>query len=73
MDVKKTDGRKRDNIHIGDLVEIVQKRDQSSGDLTEGFVKRILTKSANHPHGIKVMLDTGEVGRVQNVLPDEVD
>ena len=73
MDDKIADGRKRDSIQIGDLVEIVQKRDQRSGDLTEGFVKRILTKSANHPHGIKVMLDTGEVGRVQNVLPDEID
>ena len=73
MDDKIADGRKRDSIQIGDLVEIVQKRDQRSGDLTEGFVKRILTKSANHPHGIKVMLDTGEVGRVQNVLPDEAE
>ena len=73
MNVKKTDGRKRDNIQIGDLVEIVQKRDQRSGDLTEGFVKRILTKAANHPHGIKGMLDTGEVGRVQNVLPEEAE
>lgn len=67
----KKDGSKRNNIQIGDLVEIVQKRDQRSGDLTEGFVKRILTKAASHPHGIKVMLDTGEVGRVQNVLPEE--
>lgn len=73
MGEKKTDGRKRDNIQIGDLVEIVQKKDQRSGDLTEGFVKRILTKSASHPHGIKVMLNTGEVGRVQNVLPEEFD
>lgn len=73
MDEKKKDGRKRDNIQIGDLVEIVQKRDQRSGDLTEGFVKRILTKAANHPHGIKVMLDSGEVGRVQHVLIDEAD
>ena len=73
MDDKIADGRKRDNIQIGDLVEIVQKRDQRSGDLTEGFVKRILTKAANHPHGIKVMLDTGEVGRVKNVLLDEIE
>ncbi len=68
MEDKKLDGSKRENIKIGDLVEIVQKRDQRSGDLTEGFVKRILTKAANHPHGIKVMLDTGEVGRVKYVL-----
>ena len=65
------DGRKRSNIKTGTLVEIVQKRDQGSGELTEGFVKRILTKSSNHPHGIKVMLDTGEVGRVKNIIPEE--
>lgn len=68
MEDKKLDGSKRENIKIGYLVEIVQKRDQRSGELTEGFVKRILTKAANHPHGIKVMLDTGEVGRVKYVL-----
>lgn len=65
------DGRKRANIYIGALVEVVQKQDQRSGDLTEGLVKRILTNSPTHPHGIKVMLDTGEVGRVKNVIPEE--
>lgn len=64
-------GTKRSNIVIGALVEVVQKQDQRSGELTKGIVKRILTKSANHPHGIKVLLDTGEVGRVKGVLPDE--
>jgi uncharacterized repeat protein (TIGR03833 family) len=64
-------GTKRSNIHIGDLVEIVQKHHQGSGELTEGFVKRILTKSPNHPHGIKVQLSTGEVGRVKWVLIEE--
>ena len=64
------DGRIRKNIKTGYWVEIVQKNHQRSGELTEGMVKRILTKSANHPHGIKVMLDTGEVGRVKNVLPE---
>lgn len=68
MEDKKLDGSKRENIKIGNLVEIVQKRDQRSGELTEGFVKRILTKASQHPHGIKVMLDTGEVGRVKYVL-----
>lgn len=68
MENEKLDGRIRENIQTGDLVEIVQKRDQRSGELTEGLVKRILTKSANHSHGIKVMLDTGEVGRVKHVL-----
>lgn len=62
------DGRKRQNIQVGSVVEVVQKQDQRSGELTEGIVKRILTKSTFHPHGIKVLLDTGEVGRVKNVL-----
>jgi len=63
-------GNIRKNIHPGLMVEIVQKHHQRSGELTEGIVKRILTKSASHPHGIKVMLDTGEVGRVKNVLEE---
>jgi uncharacterized repeat protein (TIGR03833 family) len=65
------DGKNRNNIKIGDEVEIVQKQDQRTGDLTNGFVKKILTKSAFHPHGIKVMLETGEVGRVKEVLEEE--
>ncbi len=60
----------RSHIKIGELVAIVQKQHQSSGELTEGLVKRILTKSKDHPHGIKVMLDTGEVGRVKQVIED---
>lgn len=64
------DGRNRNNINIGDEVEIVQKHHQRTGELTEGFVKRILTNSPNHPHGIKVMLETGEVGRVKRVIPE---
>jgi uncharacterized repeat protein (TIGR03833 family) len=46
---------------------IVEKHNQRTGDLTEGVVKRILTKSSSHPHGIKVMLETGEVGRVKKI------
>lgn len=69
--MEKLDGRNRKNIQIGAEVEIVQKQDQRSGDLTDGYVKRILTKSPNHPHGIKVQLETGEVGRVKNVLVEE--
>jgi len=65
------DGKKRSNIKIGYEVEIVQKQDQRSGELTNGFVKRILTNSAKHPHGIKVQLETGEVGRVQKIIPEE--
>ena len=62
------DGQQRKNIQIGDEVEIVQKHHQRTGELTDGIVKRILTKSTYHPHGIKVMLATGEVGRVKNLI-----
>lgn len=65
------DGRNRKNITIGAEVEIVEKQNQRSGELTEGVVKKILTKSPNHPHGIKVMLETGEVGRVKRVLEED--
>ncbi len=64
------EGNSRSNIHIGGEVEIVQKHHQRTGELTEGTVKRILTKSPNHPHGIKVELETGEVGRVKNILEE---
>lgn len=59
------DGRQRENIRTGQHVSVVQKADQPTGDLTEGIVERILTKSAFHPHGIKVKLSSGEVGRVK--------
>ncbi|MPR35049.1 YwbE family protein [Salmonirosea aquatica] len=58
-------GTERKNIHPGLEVSIVLKQDQRSGTLTEGVVKDILTKSPFHPHGIKVRLETGEVGRVK--------
>lgn len=61
------DGTIRSNIKIGDTVMVVQKKDQRSGELTEGIVKKILTNSANHPHGIKVMLEDGIVGRVKEI------
>ena len=64
------EGKNRNAIKIGAWVEIVQKKDQVTGQLTEGEVKRILTNSPFHPHGIKVMLTTGEVGRVQHILED---
>ena len=57
----------RDKITPGITVQIVQKQDQRSGKLTSGTVKRILTSSNFHPHGIKVELDSGLVGRVQSV------
>lgn len=64
------DGTRRADIQIGQEVDIVLKKDQRSGDLTRGFVKRILTKSSTHPHGIKVMLEDGDVGRVKFVLEE---
>ncbi|HER40034.1 MAG TPA: YwbE family protein [Salinimicrobium catena] len=57
----------RKEITPGTKVLIVQKQDQRSGKLTEGTVADILTKSPSHPHGIKVRLETGEVGRVQKL------
>ncbi|MFC1721896.1 YwbE family protein [Patescibacteria group bacterium] len=59
------DGTNREDIEPGARVSIVQKQDQQSGELTEGIVQDILTNSPTHPHGIKVRLETGEVGRVQ--------
>lgn len=61
-------GQNRNNIKIGSKVLVVQKQDQRTGKLTEGVVSRILTNSKNHPHGIKVMLEGGIVGRVQEIL-----
>jgi uncharacterized repeat protein (TIGR03833 family) len=62
-------GRNRTDIRPGARVKVVQKQDQRSGKLTEGIVKDILTNSPHHPHGIKVRLVTGVVGRVKEVLP----
>ncbi|MDH3322506.1 MAG: YwbE family protein [Flavobacteriaceae bacterium] len=62
------DGTNRKNIQVGLEVEIVQKHHQRTGQLTKGIVKRMLTKSPNHPHGIKVQLETGEVGRVKHIF-----
>lgn len=61
-------GNNRKAIHAGLEVNIVLKQDQRSGKLTHGFVKDILTNSANHPHGIKVRLEDGQVGRVKEIL-----
>lgn len=61
-------GINRANIKPGIRVLIVLKKDQRSGKLTEGIVKDILTKSFTHPHGIKVRLESGEIGRVKEVL-----
>ncbi|OHW62527.1 hypothetical protein EUAN_10920 [Andreesenia angusta] len=62
------EGKSRSNIKVGSKVRVVQKQDQRSGKLTEGVVSKLLTKSPNHPHGIKVMLESGIVGRVKEVI-----
>lgn len=64
------DCTKRENIKIGQVVNIVLKKDQRSGELTEGIIKGILTKSPFHPHGIKVILETNQVGRVKEIVED---
>jgi uncharacterized repeat protein (TIGR03833 family) len=64
-------GRERSDIKAGDRVQVVQKQDQRTGKLTEGIVKDILTRSATHPHGIKVRLTNGVVGRVKKVLSEK--
>lgn len=60
-------GKLRSNISVGLKVSIVLKQDQRSGSLTEGVVAKILTNSPNHPHGIKVKLEDGQVGRVKEI------
>jgi uncharacterized repeat protein (TIGR03833 family) len=62
------DGKQRKNIHAGLKVAIILKQDQRTGKLTEGIVKDLLTNSPNHPHGIKVRLTDGQVGRVQKII-----
>ena len=64
-------GQKRVAIKPGAHVQVVQKQDQRSGKLTEGIVQDLLTKSPTHPHGIKVRLVSGVVGRVKVVLPKD--
>lgn len=61
-------GNRRSDIYCGLEVAIVLKKDQRNGNLTEGIVKDILTKSPTHPHGIKVRLEDGQVGRVKEVF-----
>ncbi|MEN8250318.1 MAG: YwbE family protein [Bacteroidota bacterium] len=60
-------GNLRKNIIIGADVEVVQKHHQRTGQVTKGIVKRLLTNSSNHPHGIKVQLESGVVGRVKKI------
>ena len=63
-------GQKRSNIKPGITVLIILKQDQRTGKLTKGVVKDILTKSPNHPHGIKVRLQDGQVGRVKEIVEE---
>ncbi|HKR01514.1 MAG TPA: YwbE family protein [Pyrinomonadaceae bacterium] len=63
-------GAERKDIRPGLEVDIVLKQDQRSGRLTRGIVKDVLTKSPHHPHGIKVRLETGEVGRVKEIVSE---
>ncbi len=60
-------GQNREDVKIGSGVEVILKADQKTGILTHGIVAEILTKSSFHPHGIKVRLEDGQVGRVQNI------
>jgi uncharacterized repeat protein (TIGR03833 family) len=62
------DGRERQDVRLGLTVNIALKQDQPAGRLTRGVVKDVLTKSPHHPHGIKVKLETGEVGRVKEII-----
>jgi uncharacterized repeat protein (TIGR03833 family) len=61
-------GNNRADIRVGSRVKVVQKQDQRRDELTEGVVQDILTKSSTHPHGIKVRLESGIVGRVKEIL-----
>ncbi len=62
------DHQKRSQIKVGTRVRVVQKQDQRTGKLTEGTVEKLLTKSPSHPHGIKVRLEDGTVGRVKEIM-----
>jgi uncharacterized repeat protein (TIGR03833 family) len=66
-------GQNRKDIHPGLEVDIVLKKDQRSGRLTRGRVQTVLTRSAHHPHGIKVRLTDGQIGRVRSIVSDACD
>jgi uncharacterized repeat protein (TIGR03833 family) len=68
MMMQQNSGQNRTNIRAGIEVEIVLKKDQTTGKTTRGIVKDILTNSPNHPHGIKVRLQDGQVGRVKTIV-----
>ena len=62
------DANLRRNITVGSKVRIVEKQNQKSNELTDGIIKRILTNSSEHPHGIKVVLNNGKIGRVREII-----
>lgn len=64
------DGKIREHVKIGQEVNIVLKKDQRSGNLTNGVIKRLLTKAPKHTHGIKVELESGDIGRVKEIIQD---
>ena len=66
-------GKQRDTIKVGLTVDIIQKKDQQNGILTRGRIKEVLTGSLTHPHGIKVRLEDGRVGRVAAIVDPETD
>jgi uncharacterized repeat protein (TIGR03833 family) len=70
VDHRSVQGQNRKDIRPGLCVEVVLKKDQRTGKRTRGIVKEILTSSANHPHGIKVRLQDGQVGRVQEIVKE---
>lgn len=65
------DGRQRSGVRVGSVVDVVQKQHQQSGKKTRGVVACVLTNSSFHPHGIKVRLKDGKVGRVSDIIDDE--
>lgn len=71
VDQMSLNGQNRTDVKVGANVKIVLKADQRTGKLTEGVVARLLTKSSFHPHGIKVQLENGQIGRVQEILPNQ--
>ena len=68
MEPNKMSGQKRANIRKGMTVKVVKKEHQRTGQLTQGIVKDLLTNSSTHPHGIKVRLESGVVGRVKEII-----
>ncbi len=62
------DGKRKENVQPGDIVRVVEKHNQKTEKLTEGVVKDVLTPSAVHPHGIQVLLESGVVGRVKEII-----